>query len=111
MKFRSVVFFKDHFEEFFCRQKKKVKEKIIWTLSLIEEQEVVPEKYLKHLEGTSGLYEVRVQSGREIFRLFAFFDKDRLVVVLNGFQKKSDKTPKNEIAKALKIKDEYENGE
>lgn len=108
MKFRSVVFYKNYFEEFFHKQRKKVRDKVIWTLSLIEEQEVVPEKYLKHMEGTSGLYEVRVQSGREIFRLFAFFDKDRLVVVLNGFQKKSEKTPKNEIVKALKIKDEYE---
>ncbi len=109
MKFRKIVFFNNYFEDFFCRQKKKVREKIIWTLSLIEEQEVVPEKYLKHVEGTSGPYEVRVQSGREIFRLFAFFDKDKLVVVMNGFQKKSEKTPKKEILKALKIKDEYEN--
>ena len=108
MKFRRVVFYKNYFEEFFQKQKKKVKEKIIWTLSLIEEHEVIPEKYLKHLEGTVGLYEVRVQSGREIFRLFAFFDKDKLVVVMNGFQKKSEKTPKVEIEKALKIRNNYE---
>jgi len=108
MKFRRVVFYKNYFEEFFQKQRKKVKEKIIWTLSLIEEHEVIPEKYLKHLEGTVGLYEVRVQSGREIFRLFAFFDKDKLVVVMNGFQIKSEKTPKVEIEKALKIRDDYE---
>jgi len=69
----------------------------------------VPETYLKHIEGTNGLYEIRVQSGNDIFRIFCFFDDGRLVILANGFQKKSQKTPKQEIALALKIKEEYEN--
>lgn len=80
---------------------------MIWTLKLIEELQQVPETYLKHLEGTDGLYEVRVQHRSDIFRIFCFFDEGKLVVAINGFQKKSQKTPASEIAKALKIKEEY----
>ena len=68
----------------------------------------MPEDYLKHMEGTDGLYEIRVQQGSDIFRIFCFFDKGQLIVLANGFQKKTQKTPKSEIEKALKIKKEYE---
>lgn len=60
------------------------------------------------MEGTEGLYEIRVQQGSDIFRIFCFFDEDKLVVLANGFQKKTQKAPKSEIEKALKIKNEYE---
>ncbi len=106
---RRIIFYKDYFEEFFIRQRDKVKDKIIWTFTLIEELERVPENYLKHIENTSGLYEIRVQAGNDIFRIFCFFNQDKLVVLANGFQKKTQKTPKNEIEKALKIKAAYEN--
>jgi phage-related protein len=75
---------------------------------LVEDLQRVPETYLKHIENTEGLYEVRVQSGSDIFRIFCFFDQGQLVVLANGFQKKTQKTPKKEIAIALKIKAEYE---
>ncbi len=90
------------------KQRDKVKAKIIWTLDLIEEVQKVPETYLKHLENTDGLYEIRVQLGSDIFRIFCFFDEGQLVVLANGFQKKTQKTPQKEIDKALKIKAEYE---
>lgn len=96
---------------FFVKQREKVKEKIIWTFDLIEDLEKVPETYLKYLENTDGLYEIRVQQGSDIFRIFCFFDKGQLVVLANGFQKKTQKTPKQEIEKAEKIKKEYENEE
>ncbi len=85
-----------------------VKEKIIWTLDIIEDLQRVPELYLKHLEGTDGLFKIHVQQGSDIFRIFCFFDQGKLVVLANGFQKKTQKTPKQEIEKALKIKSEYE---
>lgn len=107
-KHRTIIFYKDYFNEFFVKQRNKVKEKIIWTIELIEDLPRVPEGYLKHLEGTEGLYEIRVQLGSDIFRIFCFFDKGQLVVLMNGFQKKDQKTPKKEIEKALKIKGEYE---
>lgn len=59
------------------------------------------------MEGTDKLFEIRVQSGNDIFRIFCFFDKGNLVVLANGFQKKTQKTPKQEIEKAIKIKNEY----
>lgn len=86
-----------------------MKDKIIWTFDLIEELPRVPETYLKHIENTEGLYEIRVQQGNDIFRIFCFFDQGQLVIIANGFQKKSQKTPKHEIEMALKIKEEYEN--
>ena len=76
---------------------------------MIEELERVPETYLKHLTGTDGLYEIRVKYSSDIYRIFCFFDKGKLIVLANGFQKKTQKTPKKEIKMALKIKDEYEN--
>lgn len=108
-KHRTIIFYKDYFERFFVKQKDKVKDKIIWTFDLIEELPRVPELYLKYIENTDGLYEIRVQQGSDIFRIFCFFDHGQLVVLVNGFQKKSPKTPKQEIEKALKIKKEYEN--
>lgn len=108
-KYRSILFYKDYFQTFFDKQNKKVKAKIVWTFDLVEDLERVPEKYLKHIENTNGLYEIRVQLGNDIFRIFCFFDKGKLVILVNGFQKKTQKTPKKEIELALKIKAEYEN--
>lgn len=94
--------------DFYDNLEDNVQRKIEWTLNLIRLKRQVPEKYFKHLEGTKGLYEVRVEIGNNIFRIFAFFDEGNLVVLGNGFQKKTQKTPKQEIDKALKIKAEYE---
>lgn len=107
-KYRKITFYKFYFQDFFSKQNKKVKSKIVWTFDLIEELQRVPETYLKHLENTEGLYEIRVQLGNDIFRIFCFFDKGQLVVLVNGFQKKTQKTPKKEIEMALKLKAEYE---
>ena len=108
-KYRKIVFFKSYFQNFFNQQSKKVKEKIVWTFDLIEDLQRVPEIYFKHIEDTDGLYEIRVQIGSDIFRIFCFFDKGNLVVLANGFQKKTQKTSKKEIELALKIKAAYEN--
>jgi phage-related protein len=108
-KHRTIIFYKDYFQEFFVKQRDKVKNKIIWTLELLEDIQKVPETYLKHIENTDGLFEIRIQLGSDIFRIFCFFDRGNLVVLTNGFQKKTQKTPKQEIEKALKIKQEYEN--
>jgi phage-related protein len=107
-KHRKVTLYKNYFQDFFSEQNKKVKAKIVWTLDLIEDLQRVPETYLKHLENTDGLYEIRVQQASDIFRILCFFDQDKLVVLTNGFQKKTQKTPKKEIELAIKIKEEYE---
>lgn len=108
-KYRTITFYKDYFQKFFDIQSPKVKAKIIWTLELIEDMQRIPETYLKHIAGTDGLYEIRIQSGTDIFRVFCFFDQGQLIILMNGFQKKSHKTRKKEIVLALKIKEEYEN--
>ncbi|MBK6480405.1 MAG: type II toxin-antitoxin system RelE/ParE family toxin [Saprospiraceae bacterium] len=110
-KFRTVILFKDYFIEFFNKQRQKVKDKIIWTFKLIEITQQIPLEYFKHIEGTDGLYEIRIIQGSDTFRVFCFFDQGKIIVLANGFQKKTQKTPKSEIIKALKIKHEYETEE
>ena len=94
---RNIFYYKDYFPKFFNELNEDVKRKFDWTLELIATTERIPTKYFKHMEGTTGLYEIRVEVGNNIFRAFAFFDKGQLIVVANGFQKKTQKTPKNEI--------------
>jgi phage-related protein len=106
---RQVIAYKSYFLDFYESQNDKVQAKIEWTLNLIKVTPKVPEKFFKHMQGTKGLYEIRVEVGSNIYRIFSFFDKGNLVVLGNGFQKKSQKTPKQEIEKALKIMEEYQN--
>jgi phage-related protein len=106
-KFRKSYLYKNYFTDFYSKQKAKVKEKIVWTIKLVETLQIVPEEYFKHLETTDGLYEIRVKQGSDIFRIFSFFDEGKLIVLANGFQKKTQKTPRQEIEKAEKIKAEY----
>ncbi|MDQ3112217.1 MAG: type II toxin-antitoxin system RelE/ParE family toxin [Bacteroidota bacterium] len=106
---REVVFYKDYYRAFFEKLKPDVKKKFIWTLRLVATIDKIPVKYFKHLESTNGLYEIRVEVGSDIYRAFCFFDKGKLIILLNGFQKKSQKTPKNEIDQAEKLKKQYFN--
>ena len=106
-KVREVVEFENHFSEFLKRQPVKVQNKIFKIIEAIETLERVPSNYLKMLVGTNGLYEARIQLGSEIWRVFCIFDKGKLVILLNGFTKKTQKTPKNEIEKALQLMQKY----
>lgn len=107
MKVREVITYKHHFDEFFKAQTPRVRDKIIKVLDLIEQVEWIPTTYLKYIEGTNGLFEVRVQLGNNIFRVFCFFDGNKLVVLLTGFQKKTQKTPAKEKERAVKLMNEY----
>lgn len=107
-KCREVIFYKNYFVIFLNGQNNKAKDKILWTLKLIEELAVIPTVYFKHIKNAESLYEIRIQQGTDIYRIFCFFDTGKLVVLMNGFVKKTQKTPKSEIEKALKIKKEYE---
>jgi hypothetical protein len=106
---RQVIAYKRYFLDFYENQQDAVQRKIEWTLNFIQITQQIPEKYFKHVEGTKGLYEIRVELASNIYRIFSFFDKGNLVVLGNGFQKKSQKTSKNEIDKAIKIMEEYKN--
>ena len=105
---RQVIAYKNYFLDFYEKQSDNVQAKIEWTLNLIRVTRQVPEKYFKHLEGTKGLYEVRIEVGSNNYRIFSFFDKGNLVVLGNAFLKKTQKTPKQELEKALKIMEEYQ---
>ena len=104
---RDIFYYENYYLDLFNKLKPEVKKKFNWTLQLIATLERIPEKYFKHLTGTSGLYEVRVEVGSDIYRVFCFFDKGQLVVLVNGFQKKTQKTPKAEIELAEKLKKQY----
>lgn len=107
MKARAVITYKHYFDEFFMAQQPKVRDKIIKILDIIEQVDRIPSNYLKYMEGTNGLFEVRVQFGNNIFRIFCFFDGNRFVILLTGFQKKIQKTPPEEIARAVRLMEEY----
>lgn len=104
---RRITFYGDHFTEVYSKQSLKVQKKIEYVFNLVKQVERVPEKFFKHLTGTNGLYEIRVEYESNIFRIFCCLDEGKLVVLLNGFQKKSQQTPANELEKAKKLKEEY----
>ncbi len=106
---RNIFYYKNYFLDFFEKQTKDVQKKFNWTLQLIATIDRVPSKYFQHMEGSEGLYEIRVEVGSNIFRAFAFFDEGQLIVVANAFQKKTQKSPKNELELGKKIKKEYFN--
>ncbi len=106
-KIREIVAYKKYFEDFLTQQPTKVQDKIFKILEAIETLERIPTTYLKLIVGTNGLYEARIQLGSDIWRVFCFFDRGKLVILLNGFQKKTQKTPTNEIEKAKQLMKEY----
>lgn len=106
---RSIIFFENHFIEFYQIQDQKVKDKIQYVFELIRQVDQVPEKFLKHLSGTNGLYEIRIDYQSNIFRILCCFDQGKLIVLFNGFQKKTQKTLRKEVDKAEKLMQDYFN--
>ncbi len=104
---RTLIFYKDYFNDFFDKLPEKVKDKIDEVLYMIMVLERIPAKFFSHMTAYDGLYEIRIAYGSNIYRVFCCFDEGNLIVLFNGFQKKSQKTPQKEIDKALKIKTEY----
>ena len=104
---RSIFYYRNYYLDFYSTLNPEVKKKFNWTLQLISEIDRVPEKYFSHITGSSGLFEIRVEVGSNIYRVFSFFDEGKLVVLVNGFVKKTQKTPKSEIDLAEKLKKQY----
>jgi len=101
---QQLVFFKSYFRDFFEPLNNKLKGKIDEVLFMIRIADRIPSKFFQHMKGTTGLYEIRIEYQSNIYRIFCCFDEGNLVVLFNGFQKKSQKTPRKEIEKALRIK-------
>ena len=104
---RQVVVFEDHFKEFRKTLDKDTLKKLYQVLTLIMFVKAVPVKFLKSIEGRKGLYEIRLEQGKNIYRVFCCFDEDNLVVLFNGFQKKTQKTPKEQLDKAETLMKKY----
>lgn len=106
---REIRFYKHYFNEFFVNQNETTRKKIVQTLVWLRELDRLPVSILKSIEGVKGLYEIRVEAESNIFRIFCCFDRGNLIILFNGFQKKSQKTPPKEIEKAKRLMDEYFN--
>ena len=106
---RQIIFYKRYFIDFYLGQTEKVQEKIEYVFKILRTVQNVPKKFLDHMTGTEGLYEIRIELDSNIYRIFCCFEKGNLVVLFNGFHKKTQKTPKQEIDIALKLKAEYFN--
>jgi len=106
---RQIIFHGNSFLDFYKKVDDKVKEKIKYVLELIKQIERVPIKFLAPITGYDGLFEIKIEFESNIYRIFCCFDKGRLVFLFNAFQKKTQKTPKTEIEKAMKLKEEYFN--
>ncbi|QRR01190.1 type II toxin-antitoxin system RelE/ParE family toxin [Dyadobacter sandarakinus] len=106
-KIREVVAFGPYFEAFLSAQPVKVQDKIFKVINAIETLQRVPANCLKHIAGAQGLYEVRIQLGSDIWRIFCFFENERMVILLTGFQKKTQKTPRCEIDRVVKLMNDF----
>lgn len=104
---RQIIFHGEHFLNFYKNLDSDTKSKIQYVFELIKQVDSVPKKFLAPMSGYKGLFEIRVEYQTNIYRIFCCFDQGRIVVLFNGFQKKTQKTPKKEIEKAMRLKQEY----
>lgn len=105
--YREIFFYKSYFIEFYTSQRNDVQKKIEWVLKVIQTIDRVPSKFLKSLESTNGLYEVRIEYESNHIRVFAFFENAHVLILLNGFIKKTRRTPLKELRKAVRIQKDY----
>jgi phage-related protein len=104
---RKIKTYGDYFNNFYFDLDKDAQDKIDWVFQLIKTVDHIPKKFFQHLESTDGVYEIRVEYESNIYRILCFFDEGHLVVLINSFQKKTQKTPKAEIELAKKLKKQY----
>lgn len=102
---REIIAYGSYYKDFLATMTEKEKQKVKYVLSLLETEDRMPVKFIKIIR--DGLYELRISYNGNIYRIFFIFDEGQIVVLFNGFQKKTQKTPQSEIVKALKIKEEY----
>jgi len=104
---RTLTTYGNYFMNFYSELDKKVQTKLDYVFELVRSLEKIPVRFFKHLEGSEGIFEIRIEFESNIYRILCFFDEVHLVVLMNGFQKKSQKTPKQEIELAEKLKRQY----
>ena len=104
---RTIKLFKNYYKDFYVEQTQTVRDKINFVLKVVETQRIIPKKFFRIIEGSDGIYEVRVEIESNIYRIFCCMDGGAVVVLFHGFQKKTQKTPMKEIKRAEAIKKEY----
>ena len=104
-KIRSIKLYKSYFKDFYIAQSKGVRDKINYSLYMVETMKIIPSKFFRNIEGSEGLYEIRTEYGGNIYRVFCCMDADSIVVLFQGFQKKTQKTPAKEIKNGRAIKE------
>lgn len=110
---REIIFYKTKsgespIENFLDTLSAKQVKKVTWVLQIIETMQIVPVQYFKKLDGTDDIWEIRIDFGGNTFRLFGFFEKGSLIILTNGFAKKSQKAPQSEINLAEQRKKDYQ---
>jgi phage-related protein len=106
-KIRNIKLFKNYYKEFYVAQTQIVRDKINYVLKMVETQRIVPKKFFRIIEGSDGIYEIKIEMESNIYRIFCCMDEGAVVVLFHGFQKKTQKTPQKEIKRAEAIKKEY----
>lgn len=102
---RKILYYKDYFPNFFFSLNDGAKKKIAYVLDMLKTQQRPSKNFVKHIR--DGVYELRAEHQGNIYRAFFIFDDGNVVMLFNGFQKKTQKTPQGEIEKAIKLKNEY----
>ena len=88
---REIIFYRNYFTDFYLEQPEKVQKKIEFVFKIIRNVQNIPKKFLQHITGTDGLYEIRIEFENNVYRIFCCFNKEKLVVLFNGFHKKTQK--------------------
>ena len=104
---RTIKLFKNYYKDFYVAQTQTVRDKINFVLKVVETQRIIPKKFFRIIEGSDGIYEIKVEIESNIYRIFCCMDGGAVVVLFHGFQKKTQKTPMKEIKRAEAIKKEY----
>ncbi|MBA4260099.1 MAG: addiction module toxin RelE [Chitinophaga sp.] len=104
---RKLSTYGKYFFDFYNKLDEDLQEKIDWVFELVKSVDHIPKKYFQHIENSDGLFEIRIEFESNIYRIFCFFDEGNLVILINAFQKKTQKTPKSELDFAKKLKKQY----
>jgi len=102
---RKIDTYKNYFLDFITSLEGNVARKIYYSLDILKTQQLISKKFVEHIR--EGVYELKAEYEGNIYRVFFCFDEGRVVILFNGFQKKTPKTPENEIQKAIQLKNEY----
>lgn len=102
---RKITYYKTYFQDFFCSLDKGAQAKVVYVLRYIQQTERWNQKFVKHLR--DGIFELRVEYNSNAYRFFFILDNGNIVVLFNGFKKKTQKTPQQELEQAIKLKEEY----